>query len=57
MLAQSGVFGDVSDWKSPLFTGRVVAGFAAAGDWLAHSGEALVIDDLAETMGIMDDVH
>ena len=56
VLAQSGVFGDVSDWKSPLFTGRVVAGFAAAGDWLAHSGEALVIDDLAETLGITADV-
>jgi dehydrogenase/reductase SDR family member 1 len=53
MLAQP-VFGDVSDWKQPLFTGRVVAAFAAAGDWLARSGEALIVEDLARELGVTD---
>jgi dehydrogenase/reductase SDR family member 1 len=50
-LAQP-VFGDVSHWKEPIFTGRVLAAFVAAGDWLARSGEALVVDDLAKQLGV-----
>lgn len=57
VLAQADVFGDVSDWRSPLFTGRVVAAFATAADWLARSGDALVINDLAEMLGISDELQ
>ena len=54
VLAQPEVFGDVSNWKPPLYTGRVVAAFVAAGNWLARSGEALVVDDLAGQLGVSD---
>jgi short-subunit dehydrogenase len=54
VLAQSETFGDLSRWKAPLFTGRVVAAFAAEADALARSGEALVIEDLADELGITD---
>ena len=54
VLAQPDVFGDISDWKPPLFTGRVVAAFVAGEDVLARSGEALVIEDLANELGIGD---
>jgi dehydrogenase/reductase SDR family protein 1 len=53
VLAEQDVFGDVSTWKEPLFTGRVVAAFAARGDCLARSGEALVIEDLAHELGVV----
>lgn len=46
--------GDLSDWKSPLFTGRVVAAFVAREDVMARSGEAIVIEDLADKLGIAD---
>jgi dehydrogenase/reductase SDR family member 1 len=52
VLAEPDVWGDIDDWKPPLFSGRVVAAFAAAGDWLASSGEALVVEDLAQELGI-----
>jgi len=52
VLAQSEVFGDVSAWREPIFTGRVVAAFIAAGDWMAKSGEALVVTDLAKELGV-----
>ena len=52
VLAQPDVFGDISEWRPPLFTGRVVAAFASAEDGLARSGQALVIDDLAEELGV-----
>jgi len=54
VLAQPEVWGDLSEWKPPFFTGRVVAAFAAAGDWLARSGEALVVSDLARELGVND---
>ena len=54
VLAQPDVFGDLSRWKPPLFTGRVVAAFIARGDALARSGEALVVTELAEELGISD---
>jgi dehydrogenase/reductase SDR family member 1 len=54
MLAQAEVFGDLSRWREPIFTGRVVAAFVAAGDWLAKSGEALVVTDLAKELGVSD---
>jgi NAD(P)-dependent dehydrogenase (short-subunit alcohol dehydrogenase family) len=52
VLAQAEVFGDLSSWREPIFTGRVVAAFVAAGDWLAKSGEALVVTDLAKELGV-----
>ncbi len=52
VLAQPEVFGDLSDWKPVLFTGRVVAAFVASGNALARSGEALAIDDLAPELGV-----
>jgi len=52
VLAQPDVFGDISGWKPPLFTGRVLAAFLAHEDALACSGEALVIDDLAKQLSV-----
>jgi dehydrogenase/reductase SDR family protein 1 len=52
VLAQPEVFGDVGDWKPPLFTGRVVAALVSTGACLLRSGEALVVDDLAEELGV-----
>jgi dehydrogenase/reductase SDR family member 1 len=54
VLAQKEVFGDLSKWKEPIFTGRVVAALAMSGDLLAQSGEALVVDDLAAKLGVSD---
>jgi hypothetical protein len=52
VLAQQEVFGDISEWRPPLFTGRVVAAFASAEDQIARSGQALVIEDLAKELGV-----
>jgi dehydrogenase/reductase SDR family protein 1 len=54
VLAQEDVWGGVDDWKPTVFTGRVLAAFASSGDWMKRSGEALVIDDLAEELGVTD---
>jgi dehydrogenase/reductase SDR family protein 1 len=54
ILAQPDVFGDISDWKPPLYTGRVVAALASAQDPLARSGQALVVDDLAAELGVSE---
>ena len=54
VLAQPEVFGDISGWRPPLFTGRVVAAFVAGENLLERSGEALVIEDLADELGITD---
>jgi NAD(P)-dependent dehydrogenase (short-subunit alcohol dehydrogenase family) len=48
VLAQPDVFGDLSEWRPPLFTGRVVAAIASAVDPLARS----VIEDLAGELGV-----
>ena len=47
VLAQQEVFGDLSKWKEPLFTGRVVAALATSSDLLERSGQALVVEELA----------
>jgi hypothetical protein len=52
VLAQSELFPNVSEWKEPIFTGRVVAQFASAGNGLERSGEALVVTELAEEFGL-----
>jgi dehydrogenase/reductase SDR family protein 1 len=55
VLDQPDVFGDVSQWRPPLFTGRVVAALVASGDCLDRSGQALVIEDLAKEFGVRAD--
>jgi dehydrogenase/reductase SDR family protein 1 len=52
VLADPEPFGDLERWKPPVFTGRVVAALAASADVAARSGEALVVTDLAEELGI-----
>ena len=52
VLVQKEVFGDVSKWREPIFTGRVIAALAASSDLLARSGEALIIEDLAVTLRV-----
>jgi len=52
VLAQPDVFGDLSQWRPPLFTGRVIAAFASTAHAHARSGQALVIEDLAEELGV-----
>jgi NAD(P)-dependent dehydrogenase (short-subunit alcohol dehydrogenase family) len=55
VLANQEVWSDLSDWNSPLFTGRTVAALVAGEDLMARSGEALVIEDVAQKLGITDD--
>jgi dehydrogenase/reductase SDR family protein 1 len=52
VLAQSELFPNVSEWKEPIFTGRVVAELARSGGGLERSGEALVVTELAEEFGL-----
>jgi dehydrogenase/reductase SDR family member 1 len=52
VMAEPAMFGDLSGWREPVYTGRVLAALAARGDWMAQSGETLVIEDLARTFGI-----
>jgi dehydrogenase/reductase SDR family protein 1 len=54
VLAQQDVWGDLSDWKSPLLTGRVLAAFLAAENPLARTGEAIEVEELAKQWGIVD---
>ena len=56
VLAAPGVWDDLSGWREPVFTGRVVAALAASGDALERSGRALVVVDLAEELGVDADV-
>jgi dehydrogenase/reductase SDR family protein 1 len=56
VLAQPELFGDLSGWRPPIFTGRVIAALASTGDPLARSGQALVITDLARELGVSDPV-
>jgi hypothetical protein len=52
VLAQPDMFRDVESWRPILFTGRVVAALASTGHGLARSGQALVVEDLAEELGV-----
>ena len=54
VLAQPEVWGDLSDWNSPLFSGRVLATFLSQEDALARTGEALDLEELARRYGIVD---
>jgi dehydrogenase/reductase SDR family member 1 len=51
VLADSDVFGDLSRWLPPLFTGRVVAALAAEGNG-SRSGGAFAITELADELGV-----
>jgi dehydrogenase/reductase SDR family protein 1 len=57
VLAQQDVWGDLSDWNSPLFTGRVLAAFLAQENALARTGEALEVEELAKHWGMVDQAH
>jgi dehydrogenase/reductase SDR family protein 1 len=52
VMAQPGMFGDLSGWREPVYTGRVLAALAAEGRWMARSGETFVIEDLARDFAI-----
>ena len=54
VLADREVWGDLSEWNAPLFTGRVVAALVARVDLSTRSGEALAIEELAREFGIVD---
>ena len=54
VMAEEDVWGDMSGWNSPLFTGRVVAALLAAGDLLARSGQTIDVAQLAGQLGIAD---
>jgi dehydrogenase/reductase SDR family protein 1 len=56
VLADPELFGDLSRWRPPVFTGRVIAALAAADNPLARNGEALVITDLARELGVVDPI-
>jgi dehydrogenase/reductase SDR family protein 1 len=56
VLANPELFGDLSRWRPPVFTGRVIAALAAADDPLARTGQALVITDLAQELGVADPI-
>jgi hypothetical protein len=52
VLAEAEIFGDLSRWREPLFTGRVVAAFLARHEGLSRTGEALMITELASELGV-----
>jgi dehydrogenase/reductase SDR family member 1 len=52
VLAQADIFGDLTGWTEPIFSGRVVAALIAAGDWQARTGQSLVLKDVAAAVGV-----
>jgi len=52
VLAQAELFGDLSRWREPIFTGRVVAAYLATHDALSRTGDALTITELASELGV-----
>ena len=54
VLAQPDVFDNLSRAKPLLFTGRVLAAFVAHGNAAARSGAVLVVDDLAQELGVSE---
>jgi len=52
VLASPEKFGDLSGWREPVYTGRVLAALLAKGDTLPKSGRAFAIDDLAKELGV-----
>ena len=56
VLAEPETFGDLSDWKTPLFSGRVVAALVAAGDLFGKSGEVFALEEVAGQMRLTNQV-
>lgn len=54
VVAQPDVWGDLGDWNSPVFTGRVLVAFLARENALARTGEAIDVEKLAKQWGIAD---
>jgi dehydrogenase/reductase SDR family protein 1 len=52
VLAQPEMFGDLSAWREPVYTGRALAALAARGDWMSRTGETIVVEDLAREFAI-----
>ena len=52
VLAEPEVWDDLTAWREPIFTGRVLAAFLAAHHGLDRTGEALVITELADELGV-----
>src|SRR5262245_44214186 len=52
VAASPGMFGDLSSWREPVFTGRVLAALVAAGNWMARSGQTFIIEDAAKELGV-----
>jgi len=52
VVADADVFGDLSRWREPSFTGRVIAAFLATSGGPELTGQALVITDLASELGV-----
>lgn len=54
VLAQQDVWGDLNDWNSPLFTGRVLAAFLSKENALARTGQAFEVEELAKQWDMVD---
>jgi NAD(P)-dependent dehydrogenase (short-subunit alcohol dehydrogenase family) len=52
VLAQADVFGDLTGWHEPIFSGRVLAALVAAGDWHTHTGQPVVLEEVASDLGV-----
>jgi dehydrogenase/reductase SDR family protein 1 len=54
VLAEQDIWGDISDWNSPMFTGRVLAAFLIREDAPAMTGQSLDVEELAKQWGMAD---
>lgn len=54
VLAQQDVWGNLKDWNSPLFTGRVLAAFLLRDDARARTGQTLEVEELAKQWDMVD---
>jgi len=52
VLAEPEKFGDLSGWREPVYTGRVLAALLAQDDGLARTGKAFAVEDLAKELGV-----
>jgi len=52
VLAEPEFFGDLSQWRDVIYTGRVLAALAARDDLMERTGKALVVTELASELGV-----
>jgi NAD(P)-dependent dehydrogenase (short-subunit alcohol dehydrogenase family) len=52
VLAAPEVFGDVTGWREPILTGRILAALIGAGNWEQRHGQALDLRLLADELGV-----